>query len=71
MVKATVKGQGMRKHRNQHEHLFRIHGVGAGLQRAVCTECNHISIRTIEDGGVRAMINKPDPLPTPAPAPAR
>jgi len=50
------------KHKSQHDHSYRVHGVGAGLQRAVCTECSHISIRVIEDGGVRALINKPDPI---------
>ncbi|MFW2339546.1 MAG: hypothetical protein ACN4GK_05800 [Acidimicrobiia bacterium] len=57
-----TKGQGtMKKHKSQHQHRYRVHGVGAGLQRAVCTECDHISIRVIEDGGVRAIINKPEP----------
>ncbi len=51
----------MKKHKSQHKHMFRVHGVGAGLQRAVCTQCNHISIRVIEDGGVRALINQPEP----------
>ncbi len=55
----------MRKHKSQHEHSFRVHGVGAGLQRAVCSGCGHISIRVIEDGGVRAMINKPEPTIAP------
>lgn len=51
----------MKKHKSQHKHMFRVHGVGAGLQRAVCTQCNHISIRVIEDGGVRALIHQPEP----------
>lgn len=51
----------MKKHKSQHQHSYRVHGVGAGLQRAVCAECHHISIRVIEDGGVRAIINQPEP----------
>lgn len=51
----------MKKHKSQHDHSYKVHGVGAGLQRAVCTECNHISIRVIEDYGIRAFINRPDP----------
>ena len=50
----------MRKHRGNHQHSYRVHGVGAGLQRAICSECGHISIRVIEDS-VRAIINQSEP----------
>jgi hypothetical protein len=35
--------------REPHEHTYRVHSIGAGLARAICDECHHISIRVFEE----------------------